>query len=59
MVLYAENNQSVVCSKAESPRFSEHNEWYCIETTVDDKQIVLLFEKISEPVIEFGMEWGR
>lgn len=45
MVLYAENNQSVVCSKAESPRFSEHNEWYCIETTVDDKQIKFYYSK--------------
>lgn len=39
MLLYAENSQSVTCSKADRPKFRKGDAWRCTEALVDNKLI--------------------
>lgn len=39
MKLYMENEQSLTCSKTNSPKFNSRDDWYYLEANVDDKVI--------------------
>ena len=45
MILYVENNQSIIYSKVNSPKFNKREEWQYKKTLVDGKEIEFCYSR--------------
>ena len=59
MVLYAENNQSIQCSKTNAPKiYNEKSCWNYLKAVVDEKEVKFYYSD-RYPIDEFSFFNGK